>query len=698
MQLNEQQRAALAQYRANKSKVSKTESALTGAADVASFGFGDEVLAGLSAAGAKTLDVLGVDQLLGGEVDKDIGELYDVALEKRRDEIKKAQQDNPLSYIGGGVGGALLTGGVGAGTKAGTAIANSLRTGGTAARIGKGAAVGAASGGAYGFGTGEGEGRLESAGEGALYGAAFGGAIPAAGAAIKSTVKGGKSAASGLKARGVEQLDEALASIRENAKASYKAMRDANVTLNKVESSNVLSQLNSALKASGPLNKKIHGKTISVMKDLRKLGQKGKLDLEELEQYRQLFGDMAGDFNNRPNARTARILKGALDDALDGLDDSAFNAGGKDAIDALKAGRAEYAKGRKFEMIADIVKKSDGDANYVKRELTKIVNNPKKNRGFTAQEKAALEEAANLSGGEAVLKILGKFGFDPARLGSGVGAIFGSSGGAVLGGATGATLVPAVGTGARYLQKGVQRGKTENLLKAIEGTAAPTTKAISAPPVQGVIGRGANLSVRNPASPIAASQTGGTTAPAAITASGVSATSGGLSGEQMAALEQYRASKQQAQQATAAPSLMQFVKKHEGFRSKPYQDSAGVWTIGYGTTRIGGKPVGPNTAPITEAQAQRIAQQDLGKFEKKIAPAIKAAITPNQKAAIMSLAYNIGPGAFRSSTLLKKLNAGDLQGAANEFMKWNKITKNGKKVELAGLTKRREEERQLFLS
>ena len=81
-------------------------------------------------------------------------------------------------------------------------------------------------------------------------------------------------------------------------------------------------------------------------------------------------------------------------------------------------------------------------------------------------------------------------------------------------------------------------------------------------------------------------------------------------------------------------------------------------------------------------------------FADKIFPSIKVKVSQNQFDAMVSLAYNIGVGAFSKSTLLKKVNAGDLAGAGEEFLRWNKAS--GKEV--SGLTKRREREKQLFLS
>ncbi|MEM1254447.1 MAG: lysozyme [Cyanobacteria bacterium P01_H01_bin.21] len=135
-------------------------------------------------------------------------------------------------------------------------------------------------------------------------------------------------------------------------------------------------------------------------------------------------------------------------------------------------------------------------------------------------------------------------------------------------------------------------------------------------------------------------------------------------------------------------SGVHLIKSFEGLRLKAYQDAVGVWTIGYGTTR-GVKP----GQEISEAQAEALLKADLNRFEQAVNQAVRVSINDNQFAAIVSFTYNVGSGAMRSSTLLRKLNRRDIYGAANEFPRWNRA---GGRV-LAGLTRRRNAERALFL-
>jgi len=141
---------------------------------------------------------------------------------------------------------------------------------------------------------------------------------------------------------------------------------------------------------------------------------------------------------------------------------------------------------------------------------------------------------------------------------------------------------------------------------------------------------------------------------------------------------------------------LDLIKEYEGLELKAYNCPAGVSTIGYGTTRIDGKPVRLGTT-ITKEQAQKYAEADYDVFEKKVRALVKVPVNENQLGALVSFAYNLGPQALASSTLLKKLNAKDYDGAAKQFDVWNKARVGGVLKELAGLTRRRNAEEALFL-
>lgn len=135
------------------------------------------------------------------------------------------------------------------------------------------------------------------------------------------------------------------------------------------------------------------------------------------------------------------------------------------------------------------------------------------------------------------------------------------------------------------------------------------------------------------------------------------------------------------------------IKEFEGFRATAYLCPANVWTVGYGTTRINGNKVSKGTRVTTE-EADIFLEQDLKQFEDCINKSVLVELTQNQFDALVAFVYNVGVGNFQKSTLLKKLNSGDYEEAAEQFLRWDKA--GGKK--LAGLTRRRKAERELFLS
>lgn len=150
---------------------------------------------------------------------------------------------------------------------------------------------------------------------------------------------------------------------------------------------------------------------------------------------------------------------------------------------------------------------------------------------------------------------------------------------------------------------------------------------------------------------------------------------------------------------TVNQRTIDLIKRFEGFRANAYRDIAGIWTIGYGTTAAAGVGITPKEGMvITEPEATLYLRRAIDLFAAKIAPKITAPINENEFGAFVSLAYNIGPGAFNSSSALRHFNAGRKAEAANAILAWNKATVGGKKVVVKGLVNRRAEERSLFLT
>jgi lysozyme len=141
----------------------------------------------------------------------------------------------------------------------------------------------------------------------------------------------------------------------------------------------------------------------------------------------------------------------------------------------------------------------------------------------------------------------------------------------------------------------------------------------------------------------------------------------------------------------------QLCKTFEGFRAAPYLCPAGVATIGYGNTFYAdGVEVTLQDKPIAQSEAESMLLTSLATLYLpavlKASPGLIA--HPEKLGALTDFAYNLGAARYRASTLRKRIDAGDWEGAADELLKW---TKGGGKV-LPGLVRRREAERALFLA
>ncbi len=137
---------------------------------------------------------------------------------------------------------------------------------------------------------------------------------------------------------------------------------------------------------------------------------------------------------------------------------------------------------------------------------------------------------------------------------------------------------------------------------------------------------------------------------------------------------------------------LDLIKQFEGLALTAYRDPGGIWTIGYGHTGpVNGQPIGAGMV-ITEATALDELAKDLTNFERGVNDLLAHDVNPNQFAALVSLAFNIGLEALAGSTLLRYVNAGEYDEAAKQFSAW--VYDDGEV--LAGLVRRRLAEQQLF--
>jgi GH24 family phage-related lysozyme (muramidase) len=112
--------------------------------------------------------------------------------------------------------------------------------------------------------------------------------------------------------------------------------------------------------------------------------------------------------------------------------------------------------------------------------------------------------------------------------------------------------------------------------------------------------------------------------------------------------------------------------QREGFRTKAYRDTVGVWTIGVGHTSAAGAPDVTPGLVVTKAEVDEILSRDLRQYEFAVSHAVTAPLTQGQFDALVSLCFNIGCEAFRKSTIVKRLNVMNFRGAADAFLMWSK--------------------------
>ncbi|HBJ3133077.1 TPA: lysozyme [Salmonella enterica subsp. enterica serovar Anatum] len=127
----------------------------------------------------------------------------------------------------------------------------------------------------------------------------------------------------------------------------------------------------------------------------------------------------------------------------------------------------------------------------------------------------------------------------------------------------------------------------------------------------------------------------------------------------------------------------------EGVRYKPYRDVVGIWTVCYGHT---GNDIMLGKT-YTESQCKALLNKDLNTVARQINPYIKVPIPETTRGALYSFVYNVGTGNFRTSTLLRKINQGDIKGACDQLRRWTYA--GGKQWK--GLMTRREIESEVCL-
>ena len=135
-----------------------------------------------------------------------------------------------------------------------------------------------------------------------------------------------------------------------------------------------------------------------------------------------------------------------------------------------------------------------------------------------------------------------------------------------------------------------------------------------------------------------------------------------------------------------AIGLRAFIERQEGLRLAAYQDTGGVWTLGYGHTPARAGQI------ITLTQAHALLDSDITTAARAVADLVQVPLTLGRRGALIDFVFNLGEAALRTSTLLHLLNGGDYAGACAQFDRWDHCVVDGRMIADPGLLRRREDE------
>lgn len=395
--------------------------------------------------------------VVANRLDMPYDDVYNMARGMSKDQLAKDWKEQPGISLG-----SQVLGGYGTGKLVGKAL-------GPLDRLGRGGkavqniATTEGLGALYGAGSAEDGERGGGALTGALGATAVSRGIPWAASLVDKSLKGAKNAVQGLSAQTPDEIQGTIDAISKHKNQSYAKMRSVGAVPNPQATQKIVDEIKGALHGSGKLNKHLHKDTIAVLDDFLAEANSGVLDVESLDQYRQLFRDVVqrNSINGAQNGdafKAGRVID-KIDDLLDGLTTADLVSGSPEAIDALKEGRQAYAKSKRLGEVKRIIENSEGDANALKRNMSNFLKKQKNTIGWDENEIAALKDAATNTGGELFLKMFGKLGFD-------LGASRAPGNAALPGIAAISGHMPevAAGTAARATHKSIAAAKAQNLV------------------------------------------------------------------------------------------------------------------------------------------------------------------------------------------------------------------------------------------
>lgn len=415
-------------------------------------GSSDEIGAGVAAAGVRGMQMLGATPDTG----ESYREIYDNIHGDLQGQREQFREENPGTALAANIGGAVLTGGAGAAK----VLSKLPSTASKLQRAGAVSAVGGVEGGIIGASSANQGERLKGGATGAAVGAV---AAPVVAGAVNTVT--GK-----LAQRSAEKAVAKAAPTREEVKAAssalYKEADDLGVSITQQGLSDLSDGLSGLAKASG-FNKRIHPKVAAALESFEDLAGKNPT-LKELDIQRRILGSAANSMEP-DERRIAAMLIEELDDYVLNIKPQHIATGnGQRAGEILEQARGLWAQNRKAGLIEDALEKARNQAsgfeNGIRVQFRNLLNDKKKMRGFTDEEKDAIKQVVRGTKKENMLRLIGKLGFGEGASTNLVGASIGAGFGSLVGGTAGAVMTPIAG----QLARNAAQKATRNNAKIVE--------------------------------------------------------------------------------------------------------------------------------------------------------------------------------------------------------------------------------------
>lgn len=273
----------------------------------------------------------------------------------------------------------------------------------------------------------------------------------------------------GFNARSSEALEQAIKTKEADASNHFASMNGIGIPPEIAVK--VFEHIDKSVRENREIDPDLHKDYVSVIERMKEKAQAG-MTLGQIHNQRKLLRDVETKnyLNNKPVADVARQAIDAMDEALETAKQKGGSKEGSEGVQGMQNGIAKWAEARKFETVANIINKSQGDPNKLKNAFKALLNNKKQMRGFTTEERALIKAASENTGAESLMSTAGKMGIGINKGVSGntipwlpfVTTFYSHAATPYM------AALTAGGTGAKYGQKLMARGKAENVLKAID--------------------------------------------------------------------------------------------------------------------------------------------------------------------------------------------------------------------------------------